>query len=937
MLELKNLTKVYKTKSENVVALNKINLTFGETGMVFVTGKSGSGKTTLLNVVGGLDAFDDGDLIIKGRSFAEFKQHDFDDYRNTFVGFVFQEYNLLDDMSVEKNISLAMELQGAKRRNTEKINSILEKVDLAGLNKRLPSELSGGQKQRVAIARALVKDPKIILTDEPTGALDTNNGIQVMNLLKELSKDRLVIVVSHNTDLAKAYADRIIKMKDGEIVRDYTLTRDAESKKLRVKEYDKKIIVRRGAKLTNDDLAMLQNAVEQSKDIQIVEENNFFFENDTEKIESKEYTAEDAKFIRGRLGAGNNFKLGLSNLKIKPLRLIVTILLCAIAFSVFGLFDTLSVYDEARLTANTLKNSNVPSIVLTSNYQEANGKESEFKLSQKLVDQLNYETGLNFKGIYNISAKPEETKDIANISMYYINSRMDGVVEIASEDELSGLGMKLTAGRLPTAYDEIAISEYYAMCLVNFGYQYGSLVVNAENCNDIKPADFIKAEPLVLTLNKTAHKIVGIVDTGAIDAKYDTLLTNYADNSKSFQTEFQNYVKNSFCLYGLVKDGFVENEYKQTKTLLQYKNSAYNYEFDLIEDGPQYFFNYNQLVEVGGDVFFIDESKSTVTENEILVNIQLFETVYSSVIDKFRDKANSNDLENLELYLPDLKTTKTTAEEKFDSARKLITLLCKHGYGNTINKLMLSANATKYDPTRYEDGNSDKLAKVELGYNEYKVVGFYTGLDQSVNTKALVLTEDGISNLGIDVNQGSYGSVISPSTKSTSTISKVVSLVKRTDGLKYSSSNNVIAIISLNHEALEDMSTLFLAASAVFAVFSIAMMANYISTSITNRREQIGILRALGTSSWGVLVMFLVQSLIIAIINIAISNVITAVSCIYLNRFFENVINVSIPLANYTIRQFWVIAGLSVGVAFISSLVPILNLSRKKPIETIRR
>ena len=940
MLQLKDVTKIYKTKSEDVYALDKVNLTFGETGMVFVTGKSGSGKTTLLNVVGGLDSFDEGDIIIKGRSFAQFKQRDFDDYRNTFVGFVFQEYNLLNEMTVEKNISLAMELQGQNKRDIDKINKILDDVDLAGLNKRLPGELSGGQKQRVAIARALVKDPKIILTDEPTGALDTKSGVQVMNVLKRLSTQRLVIIVSHNMDLARSYADRIIEMKDGKIVRDYTLTRNESAAKLNIKELEDKVIVKRGVKLNDSELAVLQGAVEHNKDVQIVDDNNFYVETDTEPVVSKPYSAQESKFIKGRLGVGNNLKLGLSNLKIKPIRLIITIILCAIAFSVFGLFDTLSVYDEARLTANTLRNSNVPSVVLTATNMEANGKETEFNVSQSIVDQLKNETGLYFKGIYNISAKPQETKDIANISMYYINSRLDGVVEV-DNDDLNALGLKLQTGRLPTSYDEIAISNYYAMCLANFGYQYGDFFVNGDNCNDITPADFVRDEPLVLTLNQTEYKIVGIVDIGAIDSKYDTLLTDYTLSSKSFQTEFQNYVKNSFCLYGFVKQGFVDNKYVESKTLLQYKNPCYDYDFDLIDkDEVQYYFNYSQLLHVGGSVFFIDGDKKSLADNEILISLQMVETVYASVIDKFIERAevvNGNDKEFLESYLETLKNSKNSTETRFEAARDLITLLCKKGYNNSIGKLQLSTTVSKIDPTRYDSSNSGEFAKVELPFNEYKVVGFYTDLDTTTNSRAMVLTLGGISNLGIDINQGPYSAVIAPSTKSNATIGKIVSLVKRDSGIKYSSSNNVIAIISLNHDALEDMSTLFLIASSVFAVFSIAMMANYISTSITNRREQIGILRALGTSGAGVLVMFLVQSLLIAIINIAISTAITAVSCIYLNKFFENVINVSIPLATFSMRQVGIIAALSVAVAFISSLVPILRLSKQKPIETIRR
>ena len=176
MLEIRNLVKVYQTKGgAQVRAIDGVSVRFEETGMIFLLGKSGSGKSTLLNLCGGLDSPDEGEIIIKGRSSKDFTQSDFDSYRNTFVGFVFQEYNILEEFSVEDNISLALELQG-KTRNNEQIRSILEQVELTEYAKRKPNTLSGGQRQRVAIARALVKNPEIIMADEPTGALDSATG-----------------------------------------------------------------------------------------------------------------------------------------------------------------------------------------------------------------------------------------------------------------------------------------------------------------------------------------------------------------------------------------------------------------------------------------------------------------------------------------------------------------------------------------------------------------------------------------------------------------------------------------------------------------------------------------------------------------------------------------------------------------------------------------
>ena len=218
--EAKNLEKTYMPKNAAPVeALKGINVQFGENGMIFILGKSGCGKSTLLNLLGGLDYPTAGEIVIEGKSSAEFTKLDYDNYRNTYVGFVFQEYNLLNEFTVRENVGLALQLQG-KKPNGEQIDEMLKKVGLELDEKRRPSELSGGQKQRVAIARALIKEPKIIFADEPTGALDSKTGNEILTLLKELSRDRLVIVVSHDEEFAYRFGDRVIEMADGQIIKD---------------------------------------------------------------------------------------------------------------------------------------------------------------------------------------------------------------------------------------------------------------------------------------------------------------------------------------------------------------------------------------------------------------------------------------------------------------------------------------------------------------------------------------------------------------------------------------------------------------------------------------------------------------------------------------------------------------------------------------------
>jgi putative ABC transport system permease protein len=221
MLELRHIHKDYLVDKKPFSALNDINLTFPDKGFIAILGPSGCGKTTLLNIIGGLDHYTSGDLLINGRSTKDFKDRDWDSYRNKRIGFVFQSYNLIPHFTVIQNVEISLTLNGANHQErTAKAKTVLEKVGLGDILDKKPSQLSGGQMQRVAIARALVNDPDIILADEPTGALDSKTSVQVLNLIQEVGKERCVIMVTHNRELAKQYSDRIVEMKDGDVISD---------------------------------------------------------------------------------------------------------------------------------------------------------------------------------------------------------------------------------------------------------------------------------------------------------------------------------------------------------------------------------------------------------------------------------------------------------------------------------------------------------------------------------------------------------------------------------------------------------------------------------------------------------------------------------------------------------------------------------------------
>lgn len=221
MLQLNKISKQYRTGDLVQQALDQVSLSLRDNEFVSILGPSGSGKTTLLNVIGGLDRYDSGDLVINGVSTKQYRDRDWDSYRNHTIGFVFQSYNLIPHQSVLANVELALTISGVSRgERRQRAKQALEEVGLGNQLHKLPSQMSGGQMQRVAIARALVNDPDILLADEPTGALDSETSIQIMELLKRVAKDRLVVMVTHNPELAQRYSTRIVKLRDGKIIDD---------------------------------------------------------------------------------------------------------------------------------------------------------------------------------------------------------------------------------------------------------------------------------------------------------------------------------------------------------------------------------------------------------------------------------------------------------------------------------------------------------------------------------------------------------------------------------------------------------------------------------------------------------------------------------------------------------------------------------------------
>ncbi|MBQ9777474.1 MAG: ATP-binding cassette domain-containing protein [Clostridia bacterium] len=422
MLELRGVGKVYRTaQDKSVCALSDINIRFPETGMVFVLGRSGSGKSTLLHIIGGLDRCDTGEVLWQGRSLSKCPGRALDDYRNTDVGFVFQECHLLEEFSVGENLALALELQGSEP-TAGQIEQALATVGLSGFASRRPNELSGGQRQRVAIARALIKQPRIILADEPSAALDSKTGEQIFSLLREQARQRLVIVVSHDRDFAERYADRIIELADGCIFADRVL-------------------------------------------------------------QGGEQGPEAAAYqpLRARLPIKRAARMGAAGLKHKRLRAALSALLAVLALAMFGITDTVAAFDRVKLATDSMIDAKVSWAVFSAESRVYQGEELLMYTSLAMDDAqlallaqqsglalhpicFGAQTGYEDRFRFSLSDMKITKEKTALLDGYFYGfSTMDG-------EALSQTGFTLT-GRMPQRSGEIVITELLYRQLKTYGFQ----------------------------------------------------------------------------------------------------------------------------------------------------------------------------------------------------------------------------------------------------------------------------------------------------------------------------------------------------------------------------------------------------------------------------------------------------------------------------------
>ena len=945
MLELKNVTKTYRTKAGTVNALDGVSLTFPSKGLVFISGKSGCGKTTLLNVIGGLDGLDGGDVCIQGKSFSAFSAKEYDSYRNTLVGFVFQEYNLLAEYTVEYNIKLAMELQGVPV-DEEAFEKLLKDVGIEELRSRKPSELSGGQRQRVAITRALVKQPRIIMADEPTGALDSATGMQVLETLKKLSEEKLVIVVSHDLEFAQKYADRIIYLVDGKVVDDITFTEKELSSS--VSETENAVIVKEGADLTAEEKDVLAKAVKEKKKIQLTEKLCFRDKKETGEVRLEKL--EPVAFKRSKMKLKSSGYLGIKALTAKPVRLFFTILISAFAFAVFGMFDTIANFTAKRCLTHHLK-ENASTVVATANYIVDYNSSDKYnvKISDEAVDDLSKKTDGAVKGIFYFNDNTygnvghiHSIEEISNANVskgtrYYTTTvngfiEFDESTEIGSNGKFKNFGYQVKYGRYPRLQDhydseagarlqEVAISKYLAESMTYYARVGGLTTENVTKIEDLIDT--------TVTLGQDKYKIVGIIDCGDIPSKYDVIKnsTHYNNQIATLLDDYDRFINSGAqkCLF--VAQGFKERAREKNGLATIYyggnadrklkisntngKNALATYVYNSEEADE------NNVLLFGGQ--YGENGKMELADDEVLID-------YFNLESLFVNELNS------------LKTEKRTEVKTiFNSFKNAEKETVKKEFQKALNLL----GKTEMNPIEASLETTFKQMGAKSSHT-VKIVGFYFDFDlnryASKTQVKLMMNGNLMRSLSIYDKQGDYSQILF-SEKSVKNGSEWIAkqlTAKKGFALTWYK-NAVLETIQENEPVIRQAAELFLYAALALAVFSVFMLYNYISTSIARKQRSVGVLRGLGAGGKDIFLIFLFESLIIGLVNGILANVICAVSCALVNSYIINVMNISVSFVLFELRQLLIILGTSLLTVFISSALPIFKISKKKPVELIRR
>ena len=878
MIKLQNVTKIYKSKKgKETTVLNNVSFILPKMGMICILGASGSGKTTLLNILGLLDKPTSGQVLFNNENIYKFNEKKITNYRSSEIGFIFQEFNLFEELNVYDNVGLSLDLHDDKD-NHQKIMRALSFVQLEDFAKREINELSGGEKQRVAIARAIVKNPQVILADEPTGNLDSNNSRIVFEKLKEISRTCLVVLVTHDRKSAQQYADRIIELSDGKII-----------------SY----------------------------------EESYCIDDENINIRKNQFHISFIKKLK--------FAFGL--LHHKKIRLFLTVIILSIAFSLLEISLNIQKFNVPKMHAETMikeNNTKVQVRKVGNNFANITNKmfDKDLNIIEKDIgdDYSKYSILLSYNLIYDF--KDSVLNNDAQIfnDEYYNNAYYksldsydsDTFFKSLNEKELKNLNI---IGEIPNQPYEILIPEIIADYLVVHGF-------NEPQYNE-QFKTYFGEEKFVDDINELLNQklyvmgdkyliIKGIIKDENLE-KFESLKQKRYDKLKQEPTdlykEFINTYLNDSLYILVVNNNFWEtSEFMYNRTLVPeiFPNVIKTNDSEIYDN---YTINLTTVIKNENIDITLNEGEIYLSKDLIYqlyrkeINAELDKRINSAILEYEKQleqrehliseyKKKCLEFGECDYTIPDIEyvDNQKIENEVYDYIVKEKNLI-----GNNISLLLKDVN--------------DFFPDEEEKTYELKVIGYgnstYINLNQF---QKYMVPNELIDHLDYEINDAVRLENI---------------FEKYENNNKYEVKTDFSETMKSVSNVVDSIEKISIYIAIVFLAFAIILFILFITNNISNNKKKVGILRALGTKIIDIVKIFMLESAFITCVTFILSNVLSILSIIVLNSFIANEVNFSIMALSYNLNTLGIVFILEILIMIVSLIFPIIYLSKLKPIKLI--
>lgn len=989
MLQLKDVVKDYPTATTTVHALRKVSLNFRESEFVAILGPSGCGKTTMLNIIGGLDRYTSGDLVIGGVSTADFDDEHWDAYRNATIGFVFQSYNLIPHLTVLENVELALSLVGEKKKaRRAKAVAALHKVNMHEEIDKKPNQLSGGQMQRVAIARAIVNDPKIILADEPTGALDSELSVQVMDILQELSKNRLVIMVTHNAELAYQYATRICRFKDGQLIEDtnpydpeteiegQTAETETVIEKIASKESDEKIVLE---EVTTDNIERGESAQTSTLQPQnynintqtvqndgkpdkkkktsnhkrkvamrnVGEESNAIFDKLGLNSLSKKKKKRDKAFKPTSMSAGMAFGLSLKNLVSKKRRTLLTSF--AGAIGIIGLALVLSIYNGFNIYLAKMETEMLSGVPLgVYQYNVSSNAMMELMTSMMETQPNDSQTSYPDSDEIKVSSSSSYDGAMAKMMLSIVKSFMDGVTKNDITVEFAD-------------YMKAMPKEYYTAMNISYGLRYNLVRKTFDSDGNVAYKD-VSQQPRPLTTTAIATTVLG---ENGLQAKYwQELAANEEITMRSYDFigEGSRFPKNkNEVLLCVNSDNSVNVDLLSAFGIDTYKKDA-NGNVEKDESGkpvkmdtasiPYEYFIGQTFKLVDNDSYYVYDEETGKYENN--VGIGKAKSDGSEGSSGFNPLSDSESKKLMWSY-DDSSESQTLLKQMYDASGEEIKVVgvirakknAEHAYVSSA-----ICYTSELAESTLESAQNSLLVQRQLALSAasnnktptvFDGVRLNDSVDFASSASASIAAITGIPALqytyymrAIGADRSPYYITVYPNDSDQKTNSGNYISAWQNSGKGNIGYFDMSEMLLVNMRGILDLvSAMLIAVAAISLVVSTVMIGVITSNSVVERTREIGILRAIGARKKDIRNVFIAETSLIGLASGLIGILVTYILCPLISLVIKAAAGIGSLLHFHPLHAF-ILVCLSLVLTVISGIIPAIMASRKNVVDALR-